>query len=77
MATDIKRGFDLAKARVNRGHTPRSLAAEVGIDARTLHRLERGEAVHPSKAKKVADYFGVQVTDLLDAEQSESSRAAA
>lgn len=76
MTQETKQEFSLSRARVNRGHTPRSLAAEVGIDARTLQRLERGEAVHPAKVKKVADYFEVKVTDLLVAEQSETKAAA-
>jgi transcriptional regulator with XRE-family HTH domain len=60
--------FNLLYARLNRGHTARSLAAELGIDQRTLARLERGQAVSPAKAKVVADYFGVQVTDLMPAD---------
>lgn len=68
MTQETTQQFSLSTARVNRGHTARSLAAEVGIDARTLLRLERGEAVHPAKAKKVADYFGVRVTDLMHAD---------
>jgi transcriptional regulator with XRE-family HTH domain len=75
MTQETTQQFSLSKGRLNRGHTVCSLAALVGIDRRTLLRLERGEAVHPAKAKKVADYFGVQVTDLLPAEQSETSRA--
>jgi transcriptional regulator with XRE-family HTH domain len=57
--------FVLHVARLNRGHSVRSLAAEIEIDARTLSRLEDGLPVHPGKAKKVADYFGVRVTDLM------------
>lgn len=57
--------FTLAVARVNRGHAVRSLAIKLGIDQRTVARLEAGEPVHPAKALVVADYFGVQVTDLM------------
>lgn len=67
---------DLADARVNRGHTIRSLAAELGIDWRTLARIEEAKPVHPAKAKKVADYFGVRVTDLPGYADSSAKEAA-
>ncbi len=67
--------FSLASARVNRGHTIRTLALELELDPRTLQRLEDGQPIHPAKALKVADYFGVQVTDLMAAEPD--SKAAA
>lgn len=56
--------LDLEAERVNRGHSQRGLAAHIGISANTYRRLEGGERVHPAVAKKVADYFGVKVTDL-------------
>jgi len=65
MQSEIGQQFSLSSARVNRGHTIRSLAAELEIDWRTLARLEEGQPIHPAKALKVADYFGVQVTDLM------------
>lgn len=57
--------FDLTKARINAGHSVRSLARELDITPNTLSRLESGLSVHPATAKKIADYFGVQVTDLM------------
>jgi transcriptional regulator with XRE-family HTH domain len=65
--------FSLSAARVNSGHTIRSLAAVVGIDYRTLRRLENGEEIHPGKAKRVADYFHVQVTDLMPVENASAA----
>jgi transcriptional regulator with XRE-family HTH domain len=73
MTHEIERRFDLHAARVNGGDTVRSLAAKVGIDYRTLKRIEDGLPVHPAKAKLIADYFEVRVTDLLPAD----ARAAA
>lgn len=73
MSRQVDVEFSLSSARVNRGHTIRSLAAEVGIDYRTLVRLEDGEAIHPAKALKVADYFGVQVTDLMPDHDSKAA----
>jgi DNA-binding XRE family transcriptional regulator len=43
----------------------RGLADAVGVAEQTIRRLEDGEGVHPANSKKVADYFGVKVTDLL------------
>lgn len=62
--------FTLSTARVNSGHSTRSLALELDIDYRTLARLESGLPVHPAKAKLVADFFEVQVTDLMPVERS-------
>jgi transcriptional regulator with XRE-family HTH domain len=69
MKQESQQAFDLPTARINRGYTVRSLAAELAVDYRTLLRLERGQAIHPAKALIVADYFGVQVTDLMPVEQ--------
>lgn len=55
---------DLTAARLNAGYSVRSLADKLKIHEASLRRLEAGEAVHPATAKKVADYFGIKVTDL-------------
>lgn len=57
--------FDLAAARLNAGHTVASLASELGVHRASIARLENAESVHPATAKKIADYFGVRVTDLM------------
>ena len=57
--------FDLALARFNEGYSQRSLAIELGVSRATIKALEAGGTVHPANAKKVADRFGVQVTDLM------------
>lgn len=62
--------FDLTKARLNAGHSIRSLARELKIGDQAIRRLEDGIAVHPATAKKVADYFDVQVTDLMSVERA-------
>lgn len=56
--------IDLTEARLNKGHSIRSLADELEIHQHTIRRLEAGGAAHPAAAKKVADYFGCKVTDL-------------
>lgn len=56
--------IDLASERLDRGYSQRGLAQHLGISSNTYRRLEDGGRVHPAIAKKVADYFGVKVTDL-------------
>lgn len=57
--------FNLTVARIEAGYSKRSLADELGISRGTLATLESGGTVHPANAKKVADKFGVLVTDLM------------
>lgn len=57
--------FDLPTERLNAGLSIRGLAKEVGVAEQSVRRLESGETVHPAVAKKVADYFGVKVMDLM------------
>lgn len=62
--------LNLATERLNRGHSIRSLARELEVHEHAIRRLERREGgVHPATAKKLADYFGVQVTDLMPIEK--------
>lgn len=68
--------FDLRSAYLNRGFSRRSFADEVGVPEPSIRRLERGLGVHPGRAKKVADYFGLRVTDLLGSDGSEPRAAA-
>ncbi len=68
--------FSLVATRINLGHSRRSLAVKLGIDRRTLVRLEEGKPVHPAKAKVVADFFEVQVTDLMPLDPDEKAAAA-
>lgn len=63
--------FDLLAARLNRGFTQRDLANECGVSLTTIQRLESGAGASPRNAKKVADFFEIQVTDLLPLETDE------
>lgn len=65
--------FDLATERLNRGHSIRSLADELGIHQHAIRRLEAGEGVHPATAKKIADYFGCRVTDLMPLDEPKAA----
>lgn len=56
---------NLVERRLNKGLTIKAAAAEIGVNRMTLAALERGERVRPDNAKKVADFYGCKVMDLL------------
>lgn len=60
--------FNLRAARINRGWSQEDLAGETGVSVDTIQRLEAGKGARPANAKKIADVFGVQVTDLMPIE---------
>ncbi len=62
--------IDLAAERLNKGHSIRSLADELGVHQHAIRRLESGGSVHPATALKIADYFGCKVTDLLPLDEA-------
>jgi transcriptional regulator with XRE-family HTH domain len=62
--------FDVRRARMNLGLTQRDLAAKCGVSLTTIQRFEGGAAATPANAKKVADFFGVLVTDLMPVERT-------
>lgn len=66
LRTRCLRPAGLRGAYMNEGHTRRTFAAAIGVPEQCITRLERGHFVHPKKAKKVADHFGLRVTDLID-----------
>lgn len=59
--TDV---FDPVAARHNKGLTQRAAAKSADVSLQTIQRIEAGQGAHPANAKKVADFYGVQVTDL-------------
>lgn len=67
--------MNLTTERLNRGLSVAGAAAEIGIHRATLSALERGESVHPASAKRVADFFGCKVTDLMPLDESEPTAA--
>lgn len=57
---------DLVALRLNRGLSIRSAAKAMEIHEATLRRAESGDGgVHPSNAKKIADFYDLKVTDLI------------
>lgn len=55
---------------VNRGLTRRAFARELGIAEHSLRRYEAGLGIRPATAKKIADKYGLKVTDLLPIEDA-------
>lgn len=62
--------FNVKAARINAGLTQRGLAEKCDVSLTVVQRLESGGTATPPNAKKVADYFGVQVTDLMPLERA-------
>ena len=50
--------------RESRGLTQRQLAEKAAVGPATIPRIERGESVLPTSAKKIADALGIEVADL-------------
>ncbi len=61
---------DLQASYLNEGLSRRQFAERIGVPEQSIRRLERGLGIHPANAKKVADYLGVKVTDLLPVEEA-------
>lgn len=62
--------INLSEERLNRGYTIRGLARHLDIPEQSIRRLESGEAIRPGTAKKIADFVGCTVVELLpDPEQ--------
>ncbi len=56
----------LKKLREESSLTQQELAKKVGVHYRTIQNWENGEVqIKPAKAKKLADYFGVDIAYLL------------
>lgn len=56
---------ELRFIRVNRGYARRVLAREINVPEQSLRRIEKGQGVSLLYAKRIADWYGVQVTDLM------------
>ena len=65
--------IDLRAERLNRGMDERTFARECGVTQPIIQRLERPgrHRVRPMNVKKVADYLGCNVVDLLPPEPLE------
>jgi transcriptional regulator with XRE-family HTH domain len=63
-------GNRLRSARLDKGLTLREAAELIGVSWKTLQRTEAGlSRPFPGTAKRIADFYGVRVTDLMPASE--------
>jgi plasmid maintenance system antidote protein VapI len=62
-------GYDIKAGYLNAGYSRRAFAEHVDVPEQSLRRLEGGNGISPAYAKRIADFFGVQVTDLMPIER--------
>jgi transcriptional regulator with XRE-family HTH domain len=61
---------DLRAIRMSRGLTLRAAAIEAGVNMHALQRVEHGSTPYPENAKKIAEFYEVEMTELLDPERT-------
>lgn len=69
-------GYRLLSLRLNKGLSINNAAKEIGIHPQVLSGAEKRATPHPHHAKKIADYHGLQVTDIWRVEDFEERFAA-
>jgi len=57
----------IKEQRIKRAWSQEELATISDIDVRTVQRIEKGHAASPDTLKAVANAFGIDVTDLVQA----------
>lgn len=57
--------INLTAERLNRGLSLNGAAVLIGVNRKALKALEDGESCRPENAKRIADFYGCKVTDLL------------
>ena len=65
----------LIAERMNRGLSVAAAADAIGIARGTLDAFERGDSVSLASLKRVADFYGCTVMDIVRTEPSVSSTA--
>jgi transcriptional regulator with XRE-family HTH domain len=61
--------IDIRAARLNRGLTQERAASAMGVTRRILFRAEHGsQPKNPADARKIASFYGHQVTDIWPVE---------
>lgn len=68
---------DITRRRLNRGLSLSALAKKLEMAPNTLKAIEGGSVPRPDKAKQIADFMEVKVTDLWPIEQFDKERLAA
>ena len=59
------------------GKTPNGAAEEIGISSGSITAWKKGRVPRPQNQKQIADYFGVTVDDLLNAEKENPTSVSA
>ena len=67
--------MNLKAERLNRGLSTRDAAEKIGVSQAILMRAEDGRGVRPAHAKRIADFFGVRVTDIWPVENGSEAAA--
>lgn len=62
--------MNLEAERLNMGLTAKAAAKRIGIADHVLRYAETGGRPRPATAKKIADFYGVRVTDLWPVEEA-------
>lgn len=65
--------MNLTAERLNRGLSLTAAARAMGVHRKTLTALESGARAHPESAKKVADFYGCQVVDVMPVEDVQAA----
>jgi transcriptional regulator with XRE-family HTH domain len=73
----VSNPLDMRKERINRGFSIRALARELGIPEQTIRRAEDGQAPSIANAHKLANFYGVKVTDIWGVDSWDRTEAAA
>lgn len=68
-------GAEIRAARINAGFSVRGLGRELNMPEQTIRRLEADLGASPANAKKLADWLGVTVLDVLPVEDADRSAA--
>ena len=58
---------------LEKGTSPSVVATELGISTGTVSWWKKGKVPYPATAQKIADYFGVSVSYLLNGEEKEKT----
>lgn len=57
-------GDEVRRARINKGRSIRGLARDLEIPEQSIRRIEGGDGIRLERARKLADWLGVEVVDL-------------
>lgn len=60
--------MNLKAERLNRGLSVNDAAAAIDVPSHVLRYAELGNQPRPENAKRIADFYGVRVTDIWPAE---------